>query len=145
MRLADGWPEIQGFLRRKLLKLWELAQSNVHHKHCSTFIMELSSQKLGVFFSVKGGYKWVMGTIRSLVNIRNKQLSSMVLKIWFWGALKLTIFDEKLISGVSRPIHVSVFDALVKLSRRPSFDCSFVHHVGRRLRNASASDGSYDK
>ena len=36
----------------------------------------------------------------------------MVLKIWLWGALKLTIFDEKLISGVSRPIHVSVFDAL---------------------------------
>ena len=144
MRLADGWPEIQGFLRRKLLKLWELAQSNVHHKHCSTFIMELSSQKLGVFFSVKGGYKWVMGTIRSLVNKRNKQLSSMVLKIWLWGALKLTIFDEKLISGDPEPnSRESIWRP--KVSCRPSFDCSFVHHVGRRLRNASASDGSYDK
>ena len=36
----------------------------------------------------------------------------MVLKIWLWGDLELTIFDEKLISKVSRPIHVNAFDAL---------------------------------
>ena len=69
-----------------------------------------------VLFSVKSGIskrKWAMGTIGSLVTIKkNKQLSSMVLKIWLWGALKLTIFDEKLICGVSSPIHVSAFDAL---------------------------------
>ena len=68
-----------------------------------------------VLFSVKGGYikaQMRHGHNREFGHYKNKQLSSMVLKIWLWGALKLTIFDEKLICGVSSPIHVSAFDAL---------------------------------
>ena len=100
-----------------------------------------------VLFSVKGGYikaQMRHGHNREFGHYKNKQLSSMVLKIWLWGALKLTIFDEKLISGDPEPNSRECIWRL-KVSWRPSFDCSFVHHVGRRLRNASASDGSYDK
>ena len=93
-----------------------------------------------VLFSVKGGYikaQMSHGHNREFGHYKKKTIELNGTGNLVVRGLKIDNFRWEInLWGLEANSRECIWR--LKVSRRPTFDCSFVHHAGRRLRNASA-------